>query len=190
MECAAATRCAEVSGQHLVRPTCATRAGDSRKRCDLNAPARLAAYLPSRQTQMVARTFSKRMPGTQKTALAWGRGASAVGPSMGARAGATVAWPARDSNSPASKLPPRVYRPAGRNLPRAQSPSARPENPPKRADVVLRSFRQIVLPRVQARPESTIAAHVLHSYVTVTPQLRHSYVYPPPKIGNAIMFDK
>ena len=168
MEYAAATRCAEVSGQHLVRPTCATRAGDSRKRCDLNAPARLAAYLPSRQTQMVARTFSKRMPGTQKTAPAWGRGASAVGPSMGARAGATVAWPARDSNSPASKLPPRVYRPAGRNLPRAQSPSARPETPPK--------TRRIGASELPPNCPSTRASTArIHNSCTRAAQLRHSY---------------
>ena len=75
----------------------------------------------------------------------------------------------------AARLPSRRTQSAARAI------SKRPPGEPKkkRAELVLRSFRQIVLPRVQARPESTIAAHVLHSYVTITPQLRHNYVYPP-----------
>ena len=85
----------------------------------------------------------------------------------------------------AARLPSRRTQSAARAI--SKRPPGDP--PPKCAELVLRSFRQIVLPRVQARPESTIAAHVLHSYVTVTPLLRHRYVYPQ-KIGNAIMFDK
>ena len=86
----------------------------------------------------------------------------------------------------AARLPSRRTQSAARAI--SKRPPGEPP-PKKRAELVLRSFRQIVLPRVQARPESTIAAHVLHSYVTVTPQLRHNYVYPQ-KIGNAIIFDR
>ena len=75
----------------------------------------------------------------------------------------------------AARLPSRRTQSAARAI--SKRPPGEPP-PKKRAELVLRSFRQIVLPRVQARPESTIAAHVLHSYVTITPQLRHSYVCP------------
>lgn len=77
----------------------------------------------------------------------------------------------------AARLPSRRTQSAARAISKRPPRDAPPLK--KGAELVLRSFRQTVLPRVQARPESTIAAHVLHSYVTVTPQLRHSYVYPP-----------
>ena len=177
----AATRCAGWwrwwVGNNWSGQTCATRAGNPRKRCDLHAlpPDLLRVYRPARRRWSRAQSPNP-YPENKKTAQRNFRGRPING---SARAGATVAWPTCASNPPASKLPPRVYRPAGPDLPRAQSPSACRENPPQKkscAELVLRSFRHGCLLRAQTRLDSTIAGHVLHSYVTVTSQLRHSYV--------------